>query len=131
VGLAPSRQARHTVTSFETQLRVKSKHLAISNHSMAEDLTGTGMSGLSSRSEHKKQLHQVFALMALDQVVSRHGKITQNEQYSRGLAYYVGAINTWVENNGMLILGGKTVDWLAGTPFSLVTCGIIIIHSLH
>jgi hypothetical protein len=81
---------------------------------MADDLRGTGMNGTVNQLEYKKRLMQVFALMALEKVVSRHGRISNTEQHQRGLNYYVNAINTWKENGGVLTLAGKTVDWLSG-----------------
>jgi hypothetical protein len=85
------------------------------NMAAAEDLRGTGMSGSVNHMEYKKRLTQVFSIISLEKVISRHGQLTKEEQHQRGLTYYVNAISTWKENGGMLNIAGKSIDWLQGS----------------
>ena len=96
------------------------------------DKKGTGVSGVCNKTDFKRRIQCVFAAIAYNNVVTLGGRLNVNQQHQRALAYYTGAIAAWKDNEGHLVVMGKTIDWLVGKPATPHTReSIILSHHLH
>jgi hypothetical protein len=89
------------------------------------DKKGTGLNGVCNKTDYKRRIQCVFAAMAFHNVVTNAGRINVSQQHQRALAYYTGAIAAWKDNEGHLVINGKTIDWLTGVLFTSSDCVLL------
>jgi hypothetical protein len=76
------------------------------------DKEGSGTDNVVHKTDYKRRVQQVFASVALNNVVTRDGRISGSQQEQKILSYYAGAISAWKESEGMLIINGSETNVL-------------------